>query len=207
MPPHEVYIETHLGGGSVLRHKKPALRSIGIDCDEKVINAWKRQPEIECELIHGRAEDYLASCQFNGQELVYADPPYVPSTRRREKVYSCDYSISDHESLLNRLKVLPCKVMISGYENALYEQLLSTWNTITFDAMTHTGIRKETVWFNFESPVQLHDSRYIGMNFRHRQTVKRRIQRWKCKLSEMDPVERHALIHWLDETYVHGGSI
>lgn len=205
MPPHEVYIETHLGGGSVLRHKKPANRSIGIDCDVNVINAWKQRSKIECELIHGRAEDFLANSSFHGHELVYADPPYVPSTRRREKVYKCDYSISDHERLLSRLQKLPCKVMISGYESALYKQYLSTWNTITFDAMTHTGIREETVWFNFDAPVQLHDSRFIGTNFRDRQTIKRRIQRWKSKFSEMDPVERHALINWIDEAFIKGG--
>jgi len=31
MPPHSVYIETHLGGGSVLRHKRPAKRNIAIE--------------------------------------------------------------------------------------------------------------------------------------------------------------------------------
>lgn len=201
MPPHEVYIETHLGGGAVLRNKKPARRSIGIDCDQRVIDMWKRQPQVVCELVYGRAEDYLASYEFKGQELIYADPPYLPSTRRRERVYSCDYVQADHESLLSSLCALPCKVMISGYANALYEEFLADWNKASFNAMTHTGIRQETVWFNFETPAQLHDPSYIGNSFRHRQTVKRRFQRWKAKLAEMDPVERHALIDWLDETY------
>ena len=32
MPPHQVYIETHLGGGSVLANKKPALiLNVGLD--------------------------------------------------------------------------------------------------------------------------------------------------------------------------------
>ena len=33
MPPHEVYIETYLGGGAVIRNKKPAKRNIGIEID------------------------------------------------------------------------------------------------------------------------------------------------------------------------------
>ena len=31
MPPHEVYIETHLGGGAVMRNKRPAGSNIGIE--------------------------------------------------------------------------------------------------------------------------------------------------------------------------------
>ena len=31
MPPHATYIETHLGGGAIMRRKPPALRNIGID--------------------------------------------------------------------------------------------------------------------------------------------------------------------------------
>ena len=31
MPPHATYIETHLGGGALMRRKAPALRNIGID--------------------------------------------------------------------------------------------------------------------------------------------------------------------------------
>ena len=33
MPPHSVYIETHLGGGAMMKRKPPALRTIGIDLD------------------------------------------------------------------------------------------------------------------------------------------------------------------------------
>ena len=30
LPPHPTYIETHLGGGAVLLHKKPARMSVGV---------------------------------------------------------------------------------------------------------------------------------------------------------------------------------
>lgn len=38
MPPHDTYIETHLGSGAVMFHKPLAARTIGIDVDE---NAFK----------------------------------------------------------------------------------------------------------------------------------------------------------------------
>ena len=31
MPPHDTYIETHLGGGAIMKRKPPALHNIGID--------------------------------------------------------------------------------------------------------------------------------------------------------------------------------
>ena len=31
MPPHDTYIETHLGGGAVMRNKPPARNNIAID--------------------------------------------------------------------------------------------------------------------------------------------------------------------------------
>jgi len=33
IPPHDTYIETHLGGGNILERKRPAARSVGIDLD------------------------------------------------------------------------------------------------------------------------------------------------------------------------------
>lgn len=33
MPPHDTYIETHLGGGAVIRNKRPARVNIGVDID------------------------------------------------------------------------------------------------------------------------------------------------------------------------------
>ena len=38
MPPHQVYIETHLGSGVVLANKKPApILNVGLDLDPEVI--------------------------------------------------------------------------------------------------------------------------------------------------------------------------
>ncbi len=40
MPPHRTYVEGFLGGGALLRRKRPAALSIGIDLDPTVIAAW-----------------------------------------------------------------------------------------------------------------------------------------------------------------------
>jgi len=43
MPPHRVYVEAFLGGGSVMRKKRPAKLNIGIDKDPGVIHKWTWQ--------------------------------------------------------------------------------------------------------------------------------------------------------------------
>ena len=44
IPPHRVYIEPFLGGGAVMRKKRPAKINIGLDLDLSVLRAtaWSR---------------------------------------------------------------------------------------------------------------------------------------------------------------------
>lgn len=201
MPPHSVYIETHLGGGAVMRHKRAAIRSIGIDLDKRVIDAWKAMSGSSVELVHGKAEDFLSSYPFTGSELVYCDPPYHPATRRQERVYRHDYNERDHVDLLEILAALPCKVLLSGYAHPLYDAMLTGWSRRQFEAATHNGVREESLWFNFQQPTQLHDARYLGADFRERQSTKRRLQRLQSKVASMDPIERTVFMQWMCEQY------
>ena len=41
MPPHDTYIETHLGGGAIMKRKPAARRNIGIDRNPKVLANFK----------------------------------------------------------------------------------------------------------------------------------------------------------------------
>ncbi|WP_110643247.1 DNA adenine methylase [Salinicola sp. CPA57] len=201
MPPHQVYIESHLGGGAVMRNKKAARRNIGLDIDIKVIERWESELPGICELHQIDAVSFLESYAFGGEELVYVDPPYLPETRRQEKVYRCDYSEDDHVRLLRCLIALPCKVMLSGYDCDLYNQELVGWRKVSFSAKTHVEIREETVWMNFNSPSRLHDSRFLGETFRDRQTIQRRQTRLRRRIESLDPIERHELLQWMQKHY------
>ena len=199
LPPHSTYIETHLGGGAVLRHKKPAHTSIGVDRDAAVIQSWQHLFPLLASYVEADAVEFLASQHLTGDELVYCDPPYLPSTRRRRRVYRHDYRECDHIRLLETLQKLPCRVVLSGYPSELYDQLLCGWHSYTYQAKAHNGIRQEKLWFNFEPPVRLHDARHLGQNFRERQTIKRRIQRLQLRISTLTIQEQRLLSEWLDD--------
>lgn len=201
MPAHSTYIESHLGGGAVMRHKKPAKANIGIDRDDKVIERWRQLPEV-CELVAGDATEYLRTYAFRGGELVYADPPYLKSTRRSSgALYRYDLDETDHVRLLDVLKGLPCMVMVSGYASPLYDDALASWRRVSFMAKTHVELREECVWLNFEAPAQLHDGTHLGSTFRERQSVKRRHQRWIDRLDHMPAVERGHLLALIRDRY------
>lgn len=182
-----------------MRNKRPAMNNIGIEIDSKVVAMWAKMQPLGFELVHENAIDYLKRYRFTGKELVYCDPPYLRETRKKdERLYSYDYSREEHIELLEVLKSLPCMVMISGYESALYNELLKGWYTRRFQAACHHGVATEWLWMNYSAPEELHDYRYVGDSFRERERIKRRTQRWVSRLQSMPVIERQALLSAID---------
>ena len=176
-------------------HKRPASRNIGIEIDFRVIEKWTNEERIDFELVHGDAIDYLKKYTFTGKELIYCDPPYLRATRRSyKKIYKYDYTPDQHRKLIDLLKALPCKVMISGYYSSLYMESLKKWHIQTFDAIIRKRVSREYIWMNYAPPVQLHDYSYLGSNFRERDRIKQKTKRWVTRLQSMPVLEQQALL-------------
>lgn len=197
MPPHKTYIESHLGGGAVMRNKLPAARQVGIDVDPRVIAKWHTIPFRPCDIVCADALEYIDKLALDQHALIYADPPYVPSTRRRARVYRFDYTNDDHERLIDCLQRQSCMVMISGYNSDMYSTLLRGWVKIGFSAKTHSGTRLENVWLNYEPPKRLHDARHIGNGFRQRELLRRRGSRLRSRIQRISRPEQYELLAWL----------
>ena len=71
MPPHDVSIESHLGGGAIMKRKPPAQCRIGIDLNRRAIDSFKCDDPVG--LHHGCAHRFLSGFDFQGCELVYCD--------------------------------------------------------------------------------------------------------------------------------------
>jgi hypothetical protein len=92
-------------------------------------------------------------------------------------------------------------VVISGYWSSLYATMLEDWNKASFQTMTRGGRpATEWLWFNFPRPVELHDYRFLGQNFRERERIKRKKMRWTNRLRTMPVLERQALLLAIAET-------
>jgi len=207
MPPHLIYIEPFLGGGAIMRLKKPARSSIGIDADGDVVQMWTPALCVpNLTVVHGDALEWLDLAGDhvgrNGaviarDTLIYCDPPYLLSTRKQHRlIYHCELSDVDHVRLLTILRGLPCMVMISGYLSDLYSTTLHDWRSVSFQARTRGGSSAtEWVWMNFPEPLELHDYQYLGDDFRQRERIKRKTERWRRRLSKMPVLERHAMMN------------
>ncbi len=201
MAPHDVYIETHLGGGAAMRGKRPAARDIGIEIDPAVVALWRAEKECPCEVVQGDALTFLRAYPFQGDEFVYADPPYLRDTRRKRWIYRYDYDVDDHVELLAVLMQLPCAVMVSSYRNTLYEETLVGWRSVEIPGDSHTGPRVEVIWMNYAEPGVPHDTSHLGVDFRHRERIKRRREGILRRIGDLHPHERHAFFERLATTY------
>lgn len=88
------------------------------------------------------------------ETLWYFDPPYPKGTRSvksNSSGYNHNMTDDAHLELLERIKLLKGKVMISSYENEIYRQELSEWRTEYKIAMDDAKNRKkEIIWMNFD---------------------------------------------------------
>ncbi len=190
-PPHCTYVETHLGGGALMRRKAPALRSVGIDLDRRALDGFACGYPVE--LVHGCAHAFLAAFPFRGTELVYSDPPYLRATRLSDRRYRHDYTEADHVALLDLLRGLPCQVMVSGHPSALYDGMLEGWRRVAWQVTTRGRVRTEVVWLNF-TPGKAHWPGHAGRNATDRQRIRRKAARWAEGYRRMPPAERQAVM-------------
>jgi DNA adenine methylase len=200
MPPHDTYIETHLGGGAIMRNKRPARVSVGIDIDADVIRTASAWDVPGLVLHNGDALAFLDGYAFDGRELVYLDPPYMAATKRNRRYYRYEYSDEDHGKLLDTVLQLHCRVMISGYPSPLYEQALRGWEVKELVNVSHAGLRRERIWANFDFSPDLHDYAPIGGSFRERERIRRKTRRWAHRLAQLPDIERRAVLAALIES-------
>lgn len=193
-----------------MRLKRPAHRNTGIDADPNALRAWAsiehNIPDLE--LIHADAMDFLADniATFNesgrNHFFIYCDPPYLMETRASGRaIYAHEFAtVEEHRELLRLLKQIRSNIAISGYAHRLYADELRGWREITFRTRTRGGtIAIEHLWMNYPEPMELHDYRYLGRNYRERERIKRQKVRWTRRLERMDTQQRHALMQAIGE--------
>jgi site-specific DNA-adenine methylase len=198
IPPHDTYIETHLGGGAVIRNKAPASLNIAIESDPAAHLLWDQGKFPHVHLIKADAAQWLKTYKPVDHVFIYADPPYLMSTRKtNEKRYNHEYTNVQHVELLETLRDIASpviQVMISGYWSKLYAEMLDLWNVESFQTMTRGGMATEYLWMSYPPPKYLHDYRYLGDTYRDRERITRKQKRWVNRLLRMPPLERNALL-------------
>lgn len=92
--------------------------------------------------------------------LIYADPPYLLSTRSK-RLYRNEMKDDDHIEMLNALDNHPGPVILSGYDHPMYNERLKHWRREEKQALAEMGwIRTEVLWIN---PVAAEYSRQLTL--------------------------------------------
>lgn len=130
---------------------------------EARVNRWRNLPErlervverFRSVRIENRdAKDILRMFQDRPATLVYLDPPYFV---KRGHKYAIDANDRDfHEELLKICIKANCMILISGYRNELYDDMLTVdrgWSKLSINAFTKgvngkTFTRTEVLWKN-----------------------------------------------------------
>jgi DNA adenine methylase len=119
---------------------------------------WSRLPDIVMlvgdRLLKAQIENRPALDVIrdnNGPEvLVYADPPYLMSTRSLHgDQYRNEMTDTEHEELLKALKQHKGMVLLSGYDCELYHDSLIGWHMDSIRSKAERGVtRTECLWSN-----------------------------------------------------------
>lgn len=130
--------------------------------------------------------------------LVYADPPYLRSTRVKKSLYRFEMSDRDHRRLLRAMKRLPGPAAISGYESDMYLEALADWHCHRRQVITRGGtLRTECLWINGDAAataaVSMQYSELAG-SFRERERINRKRARWVANFERLGPRERRAIL-------------
>lgn len=122
--------------------------------------AWAKLPEtiaLATERLKGVQIENLPAIELlkrydTSDVFIYMDPPYLLDTRKTY-LYKHEMKDSDHRKMLDVIQNHPGKILLSGYENELYNKVLKGWNKDSKRTLAEGGMeRTETLWFNYELP-------------------------------------------------------
>lgn len=136
---------------------KTSWRNVQTYGGPRTATMWNNLPEyvrdVALRLKDAQIEntDALEVIQrYNHPEtLIYIDPPYLAELRKRN-MYRHEMSSEQHLKLLALAKQSKSMIIISGYDNELYNRELNGWYTDSINAQAQFGkSRIEKIWLNF----------------------------------------------------------
>lgn len=124
---------------------------------QPITNLWNDLPARIHAILHRLKDAEIESLPAlvlierykTADTLIYADPPYVLSTRSHRKIYGYEMTDVDHLNLLDALDAHPGPVILSGYHSALYTERLTRWHVRERQTSGEKGTtRTEVLWLN-----------------------------------------------------------
>lgn len=91
----------------------------------------------------------------NENTLIYLDPPYLQNLRKKN-IYKYEMSDKQHMDMIDLVRSNKSKIILSGYDNELYNSALNDWQTAELKTTAQFGLhRTEKIWMNFNIELSL----------------------------------------------------
>lgn len=168
-----VYVESEEEALSIERARRFAVKCWqGFGCGNKYKNgyrrgigaaspnpakAWAKLPETiqlaaerlkNAQIEHKDALELITDL-YGKDTFIYIDPPYLQDTRK-SYLYNHEMTDEQHAELLQIVKESDCKIMISAYENELYDNVLADWKKEHKSTTAECSRRRvETLYMNY----------------------------------------------------------
>jgi DNA adenine methylase len=125
---------------------------------ENVVSNFNRTDHLwllasRLKLVQIECDEAIAIVQRYGRNpnaLIYADPPYVHSTRTESGNYDHEMTDADHKELSEALHSVDAMCLISGYDCELYRELYKDWQLIEWSTLVN-GVKRtatECLWIS-----------------------------------------------------------
>lgn len=137
------------------------------------------------------------------QTLLFADPPYLFDSRSSQRdIYNHEWDYDTHANFLKlALKASDrgYKVAITHPSHLLYENRIGHWRKVDFESVTRAGKKfRDTLWLNYDCPMELQDYSYLGDDYRDRENIKRLVRRNIKRIMTMPVLQRNKLLYELN---------
>ena len=130
--------------------------------------AWSHLPEIinaAAGRLKGVQIEHLPAVELlkrydTPDVFIYLDPPYLHGTRKNY-LYKHEMPDQGHEELLSISTSHKGRILISGYDNELYNTYLEGWHKAYKDTTAENGLKRtEVLWMNYQAG-QMHIKDFI----------------------------------------------
>lgn len=149
------------GTAAATRPDKTGFRGRGFDQRVPSAVEWSRYPDeirkfterLKGVTLENRPALDLVRGFDQPDTLIYADPPYVLSTRSsavdRRKHYPAEMTDEDHVELAEAVHASGAMVIVSGYRCPLYDELYGDWRRVETEARSMMNVpRTECLWIS-----------------------------------------------------------
>lgn len=142
-------------------HSPNSWRNAQTSTGPRCAGAWNRLPEIILRVCGRLKQAQIENIdaielikRYNSPDaLLYLDPPY-PLKLRERNLYKHEMADAEHEALLRAVLKSRSMIVLSSYDNELYNDTLKGWYTAEKQTIAQAGARRtEKIYMNYQPPL------------------------------------------------------